>query len=64
MSDLLSHLIVPIAIGTVAVVFGLGLWNTMQGGSPQKSQRLMRWRVLLQAIAILIVMVTIWALGR
>jgi hypothetical protein len=36
----------------------------MRGGSPHKSQRLMRWRVLLQAIAILIVMVTIWALGR
>ena len=64
MSDLFSHLIVPIAIGAVAVVLGLGLWNTMQGGSPHKSQRLMRWRVLLQAIAILIVMVTIWALGR
>jgi nitrogen fixation-related uncharacterized protein len=64
MSDLLSYLLVPIAIGAVAVVLGLGLWNTMQGGSPQKSQRLMRWRVLLQAIAILIVMITIWALGR
>ncbi len=64
MSDLLSHLIVPIAIGAVAVVLGLGLWNTMRGGLPHKSQRLMRWRVLLQAIAILIVMVTIWALGR
>jgi hypothetical protein len=45
-------------------VLVLGLWNTMQGGSPHKSQRLMRWRVLLQAIAIVIIMVTIWALGR
>jgi hypothetical protein len=64
MSDVLSYLIVPIAIGAVAVVLLLGLWNTMQGGAPQKSQRLMRLRVLLQAIAILIVMITIWALGR
>ena len=64
MSDFLSHLIVPIALSAVGVVLVLGLWNTMQGGSPHKSQRLMRLRVLLQAIAILIVMLTIWALGR
>ena len=64
MAEALSHLVVPLAIAAVAVVLILGLWNTMQGGSPHKSQRLMRWRVLLQAIAILIVMVTIWALGR
>ena len=57
-------LLITLAVIAVAVVLGLGLWNTMQGGSPHKSQRLMRWRVLLQAIAILIVMVTIWALGR
>ena len=64
MAEALSHLVVPLAIAAVAVVLILGLWNTMQGGSPHKSQRLMRWRVLLQAIAILIIMVTIWALGR
>ena len=64
MADLLSHLIVPIAIGMVAVVLLLGLWNMMRGGSPSTSQRLMRLRVLLQFIAIIIIMFTIWALGR
>jgi hypothetical protein len=62
MSDVLSHLVVPIAIGAVAVVLLLGLWNMMRGGSPNISQRLMRLRVLLQFIAIVIVMATIWVL--
>jgi hypothetical protein len=64
MSDYLSDLGVPIAIGAVAVVLVIGLANTLRGGSPNLSQRLMRLRVLLQFIAIIIVMVTIWMLGR
>ncbi|HXW23585.1 MAG TPA: twin transmembrane helix small protein [Xanthobacteraceae bacterium] len=64
MTDALSYLIVPIAIGAVALVLLLGLANMMRGGSPNTSQRLMRLRVLLQFIAIVIVMVTIWALQR
>ena len=55
---------VPLAVGAVAVVLVLGLVNMMRGGSPDVSQRLMRLRVLLQFVAIVIVMITIWALGR
>jgi hypothetical protein len=64
MTDTLSYFIVPIAIGTVALVLLLGLANLMRGGSPNTSQRLMRLRVLLQFVAIVIVMVTIWVLHR
>jgi hypothetical protein len=64
MQNVLSHLLVPIAIGAVGLVLCFGLWNTMRGGSPNLSQRLMRLRVLLQFIAIVIVMIAIWALGR
>jgi hypothetical protein len=42
----------------------LGLANMMRGGSPNTSQRLMRLRVLLQFVAIVIIMLTIWLLGR
>jgi hypothetical protein len=56
--------LVPIAVGAVAVVLLLGLWNMMRGGSPNTSQKLMRLRVLLQFIAIIIVMAAIWAMGR
>ena len=64
MVDALTYFIVPIAIGAVALVLLLGLTNMMRGGSPNTSQRLMRLRVLLQFIAIIIIMVTIWALQR
>jgi hypothetical protein len=64
MSVALSFYIVPIAIGAVAVVLLLGLINMMRGGSPYTSQKLMRLRVLLQFIAIIIIMLTIWAMGR
>jgi Hypoxia induced protein conserved region len=60
MSDFMSHYMVPIAIGAVAVVLLLGLLNMMRGGSPNTSQRLMRLRVLLQFAAIVVIMATIW----
>jgi NADH:ubiquinone oxidoreductase subunit 6 (subunit J) len=64
MSDALAYIIVPIAIGAVAVVLLFGLINMMRGGSPQTSQRLMRLRVLLQFVALVIVMLTIWLFQR
>jgi len=63
MANFLSHALVPIAIIAVAVVLVLGLANMMRGGSPQTSQKLMRLRVLLQFIAIVVIMVTIWVIG-
>ncbi|MDN3276378.1 twin transmembrane helix small protein [Frankia sp. RB7] len=64
MTSLLSTFILPVAAGAVAIVLLLGLVNMMRGGSPNTSQKLMRWRVLLQFIAIVIAMVTVWAMGR
>lgn len=64
MTGFLYSYAIPIAIGAVAVVLVLGLVNMMRGGSPDRSQRLMRLRVLLQFVAIVIVMLTIWAMGR
>ena len=53
MSDTLSILALVVMIA-VAIVLLLGLFNMMRGGSGMTSQKLMRWRVLLQAIAVLI----------
>jgi hypothetical protein len=61
MSEFLIYALVPIAIGAVAVVLILGLSNLARGGSPQRSQKLMRMRVLLQLVAIVVIMLTIWA---
>jgi len=60
MSHALAYYAVPIAIAAVAIVLLFGLVNMMRGGSPNTSQKLMRLRVLLQFIAIIVIMTTIW----
>jgi hypothetical protein len=42
----------------------LGLANMMRGGSGNTSQKLMRWRVLLQFIAIIVIMLTVWIMQK
>jgi hypothetical protein len=64
MSDFMSHYAVPAAIIAVAIVLVLGLLNMMRGGSPNRSQKLMRMRVLLQFVAIVVIMAAIWMMGK
>jgi hypothetical protein len=64
MSDFMAHVAVPIAVGAVAVVLLLGLYNMMRGGSGNTSQKLMRLRVLLQFIAIIVIMLTVWIMSK
>jgi hypothetical protein len=64
MSSFLYYYGVPLAVGAVAIVLFLGLGNMMRGGSPNTSQKLMRLRVLLQFVAIVVIMVTVWVMGR
>ena len=64
MSDFMQHYAVPAAIVAVAIVLLLGLYNMMRGGSPDRSQKLMRLRVLLQFVAIFVIMATVWLMGR
>jgi heme/copper-type cytochrome/quinol oxidase subunit 4 len=60
----LPHFLVIVALAAVAIVLLLGLWNMMRGGSASRSQTLMRWRVILQFIAIILIMGTLWIMGR
>jgi len=64
MSNFMSHVAVPIAVGAVALVLLLGLVNMMRGGSPWTSQKLMRLRVMLQFIAIVIIMFAVWVMSK
>jgi hypothetical protein len=64
MVNFFSHYAVPVAIGAVACVLLLGLVNMMRGGSGNTSQKLMRLRVLLQFIAIVIIMFTVWIMSK
>ena len=48
------------ALLAVAAALVLGLLNMARGGAMSTSQKLMRWRVLLQFIAICIIMLSIY----
>lgn len=58
--SLTFKIIVLLALAAVAVVLLIGLGNMIRGGTSNRSQQLMRWRVVLQAIAIVIVMAVVW----
>jgi hypothetical protein len=64
MASFLGSIILPLAVAAVAIVLLLGLLNMMRGGSPNRSQNLMRLRVLLQFVAIVITMIVVWATSR
>jgi hypothetical protein len=64
MATFLTSYALPIALCAVALVLLLGLINMMRGGSPNRSQKLMRLRVLLQFVAIVVTMLAIWVMGR
>ena len=49
-----------IAIAAVAVVLVLGVLNMMRGSSPNRSQLLMRLRVILQFTAIVVMMAALY----
>ena len=56
---------IPIALAAVATVLLLGLWNMiMPRGSPDMSQTLMRWRVVVQFIALCLVMAALYLSGK
>ncbi|WP_127088086.1 twin transmembrane helix small protein [Aquabacter cavernae] len=58
------YLLIPLALAAVAGVLVLGLVNLAAGGSPQRSQKLMQMRVLLQFAAIVLIMITIFFMRR
>ena len=60
MSHSLSNTIVGVAIAAVAFVLLLGMVNMMRGGSANTSQMLMRWRVGLQFVAIVVIVIVLW----
>ena len=54
MQTALYHM-TTLAVLAVFVVLLAGLWSMTRGTSPNLSQKLMRWRVGLQFVAILII---------
>ena len=47
----------------VVIVLGMGLWNMLKGGPGNTSQRLMRLRVIGQAVALILLMGALFFFG-
>jgi hypothetical protein len=55
----LSNIGVAVALGAVTLVLVLGLVNMLRGGASNTSQQLMRWRVGLQFLAIVLIVIVL-----
>ncbi len=53
-----------IGLAAVSIVLVWGLVTMMRGQSPNLSQKLMRWRVILQFVTIIMVMTGFYLIGR
>ena len=63
MESVLFHA-TTVAVLAVLVVLILGLWTMMRGKSANLSQKFMRWRVGLQFVAIIVIMITLYFAGN
>lgn len=52
-----------IVMGLVVIVLIRGLFTMLKGTDANKSNKLMQLRLLLQAIAIILIMATLWLTG-
>ena len=60
----LVNYMIPLGLATVAAVLLAGLLNMLRSGSASTSQKLMRWRVGLQFVTIVLVMLGFYISGR
>lgn len=61
----LLQILVPVSIGLVFVVLCIGVFAMFRGGEFNRnwSNKLMRWRVLAQFIAVILIMFAVYAAG-
>ncbi|MEH6725704.1 MAG: twin transmembrane helix small protein [Hyphomicrobiales bacterium] len=62
--EFLSKGLIGVALAAVVIVLLLGLYNMMRGGDSNRSQKLMRWRVILQFVAIVVAMAVLYFTSR
>ena len=59
MPDFFYHL-TTVATIAVLIALGIGLYTMMKGDNANLSQKLMRWRVGLQFVAIIVIMLAVY----
>ena len=58
-----TSILALIVMAAVVLVLIRGLWNMLKGGSGTTSNKLMQARVILQAVAVALIMLTLWLTG-
>ncbi|ODT81990.1 MAG: hypothetical protein ABS76_09115 [Pelagibacterium sp. SCN 64-44] len=58
------NIAIALALLFVVIVLGMGLWNMVRGGPGSTSQKLMRLRVLGQAIALVLILGALFLFGQ
>lgn len=59
----ITYFLAIIVMVAVAIVLVRGLFNMMKGGDANTSNKLMQMRVLLQFVAIVLIVITLWLTG-
>ena len=59
----LFNIAIALALLFVVIVLGMGLWNMLKAGPGNTSQRLMRLRVIGQAVAIFLLLGALFLFG-
>ncbi|WP_417583700.1 twin transmembrane helix small protein [Pelagibacterium sp.] len=57
------NILIVVAVAAVAIILAMGLYNMFKGGSGNTSQKLMRARVIMQAIAVALLMAALFFFG-
>jgi hypothetical protein len=60
----LFNIAIALALLFVLIVLGMGLWNMLKAGPGNTSQRLMRLRVIGQAVALALLLGALFLFGR
>jgi Hypoxia induced protein conserved region len=58
------NIVLVLALAAVTIILGLGLWNMLKGGDGNTSQKLMRARVIAQAVALVLLLGALFFFGR
>ncbi len=54
------HIVTYVALAAVLIVLIFGIVNMTRGTPPNRSQTLMRWRVILQFVALVVMMAALY----
>ncbi|HVY51115.1 MAG TPA: twin transmembrane helix small protein [Devosia sp.] len=64
MNNEIVTLVTVLACVAVAVILFMGLWNMFRGGDANRSQMLMRARVIAQFVALVVLLGALYFFGR